>query len=148
MQGTARRWLWPAVILAIFAVIAFAAWRLHMARGASKAMAAPTAQEPEPAAAPAPQPEHAQEMVPARLVQRVEPLYPETARRLSISGRVTVRATIDKTGAVSNVLWVSGNDLFRESAIAAVKQWRYEPATLNGQPVESDEEIVLLFTLF
>ncbi len=145
--GTARRWLLPAAILAVVALIAFAAWRLHVARGASKAMAVPTAQETELAAAPAPQPEQAQEMVPAQLVQRVEPLYPEMARRLGISGKVTVKATITKTGAVKNVLWVSGNHLFRGSAITAVKQWRYKPATLNGQPVESDEEIILVFAL-
>jgi TonB family protein len=146
--GTARRWLLPAAILAILAVIAFAAWRLQVARGASKAMAVPTAQVPEPAAAPAPQPEQAQGMVPALLVERVEPLYPETARRLGISGKVAVKATITKTGTVRNVLWVSGNDLFRDSAITAVKQWRYKPATSNGQPVESDDEIILFFALF
>lgn len=146
--GTARRWLLPAAILAIFAVMAFAVWRLHVARGTSNAKAIPTAQEPEPAAAPAPQPEQAQGIVPAQLIQRVEPLYPETARRLSISGRVTVKATITKTGAVSSVLWVSGNALFRDSAITAVKQWRYKPASFNGQPVESDVEIILLFALF
>jgi outer membrane biosynthesis protein TonB len=38
-----------------------------------------------------------------------------------------VKATITKTGAVSNVRWVSGNDLFSDSAITAVKQWRHKP---------------------
>jgi len=146
--GSARRWLLLAAVLAIFAVMAFAGWRLHAARGASKVNTVPTAQDPEPAAAPAPQPEQAQGMVAAQLVQRVEPPYPETARRLGISGKVTLKATITKTGAVSKVLWMSGNNLFRDSAIAAVKQWRYKPASFNGQSVECDVEIILLFALF
>jgi len=145
--GTARRWLLLAAILAVFVAIAFAVWRLHVVRGASNAKATPTAQEPTEAAL-APQPEQAQAMVPAELVQRVEPLYPETARRLSISGRVSVKATITTTGEVRSVLWVSGNEVFRDSAITAVKQWRYKPASFNGQPVESDVDIILLFALF
>jgi protein TonB len=95
----------------------------------------------------APQPAQAQGMVPAQLIRRVEPLYPEEARRLNISGSVTVKATITNSGTVSNVLWVKGNDVFRHSAVTAVRQWRYEPAILNGQPVESEVEIVLLFAL-
>ena len=84
-------------------------------------------------------------VVPAQLNHRVEPLYPEAARRLGIFGKVVVKATITKAGAVGNVKWVSGNDLFRDTTVAAVKQWRYKPASLNGQPVESDLEIILQF---
>jgi len=43
------------------------------------------------------------------------------------------------------VQWVSGSELFRDSALAALKQWRYQPANLNGKPIESDLEIVLHF---
>jgi protein TonB len=84
-------------------------------------------------------------IVAAQLVHRVEPIYPDTARRLGISGKVVLKATITRAGTVGNVAWVSGNDLFRDTTIAALKQWRYKPASLNGQPVESDLEIVLQF---
>jgi TonB family protein len=84
-------------------------------------------------------------LVPAQLSHRVEPLYPDAARRLQISGKVVLKATITKTGKVGEVQWVSGNDLFRDTAITAVRQWRFKPASLNGQPVESDLEIVLQF---
>jgi len=83
--------------------------------------------------------------VAAHLLSRVSPVYPEAARRLGISGKVVLKATITKAGAVRNVDWVSGNELFRNSAIAAVRQWHYKPATLNGQPVDSDLQIVLEF---
>jgi TonB family protein len=81
----------------------------------------------------------------AQLLSRVEPVYPDAARRLRVSGKVVVKATITRNGTVGNVRWVSGNDLFRDATVTAVKQWRYKPATLNGQPVESDLEIVLQF---
>ena len=97
--------------------------------------------KPTPAAVAAP----VSRIVAAQLVHRVEPIYPEAARRLQISGKVVLKATITRAGTVSDVKWVSGNDLFRDTSIAAVKQWRYKPASLNGQPVESDLEIVLQF---
>jgi protein TonB len=84
-------------------------------------------------------------LVPAQLTHRVEPLYPDAARRLQISGKVVLKATITKTGTVGEVKWVSGSDLFRDAAITAVKQWHFKPATLNGEPTESDLEIVLQF---
>ncbi len=84
-------------------------------------------------------------VVPAQLNHRVEPPYPDAARRLGISGKVVMKATITKAGTVGSVRWVSGNDMFRDTTLAAVKQWRYKPASLNGQPVESDLEIVLQF---
>ena len=64
---------------------------------------------------------------------------------MNISGKVVLKATITKTGSVGNLEWVSGNEMFRPGALAAVKQWRYKPATLNGQSVESELQIVLQF---
>jgi TonB family protein len=245
--GSDRRWLLPVAILVIFAILAFAVERWHVATKASRTKAVPAAQAPEPRAAPAPpseltQPEKPAEptlvepkhspfspppikeavpppakkarpadppadvtihhdpqpvvevagplrrpkaaasktevpeaqapqlalsapdlpeavakpaasavvapvsrFVPARVVQRVAPVYPETARRVQLSGKVVVKATITKSGSVSGVQWVSGNELFRDSALAAVKQWHCQPANLNGKPIESDLEIVLQF---
>jgi len=84
-------------------------------------------------------------MVPAQLVTRVPPAYPEAARHLQLTGKVVLKATITKTGSVGNVEWVSGNEIFRNNALSAVKQWRYKPAMLNGQPTESDLQIILQF---
>lgn len=243
--GAHRRWMLPAAVLAIFAVIAVAGWRWHVARSAGTVKPAAGASTQSPATPP-PQPLSGQEikpsesamaeakgslspappitpspskpaaaaetpadvtvrrvpetvieagtpvrrpaanatprppqvpealapqlalsspelpailgkpapatiaapvsrMVPAKLVTRVPPAYPEAARRLQIAGKVVLKATITKTGAVRDIDWVSGNELFRNSAIAAVRQWRYKPAVLNGEPVESDLQIVLEF---
>jgi len=127
------------------------------ATGASRSARAPEAQAPQlalaapdlPAALAKPTPTAVtgpvSRVVPAQLNHRVEPLYPDAARRLGISGKVVMKATITKAGTVGSVRWVSGNDMFRDTTLAAVKQWRYKPASLNGQPVESDLEIVLQF---
>ena len=87
----------------------------------------------------------ASRVVPAHLISRVSPVYPEAARRIQLTGKVVLKTTITKNGTVGNIQWVSGSELFRASAAAAVKQWRYRPAMLNGQPVESDLQVVLEF---
>ncbi|HYX70258.1 MAG TPA: TonB family protein, partial [Terriglobales bacterium] len=58
---------------------------------------------------------------------------------------VRLSAKVSPQGRVTEVNWVSGNALFRDSAMTAVRQWRYKPASLDGQPVESTVEIVLKF---
>jgi TonB family protein len=247
--GEQRRWLLPAVIAAVFAVMAFAGWRLYAARKASStrvvaAAAAPpsvatstaaqtadsrlipaaesatpkqqSAAAPKPmaqasiveaklgksAAAPAkveadtprapevvlekplavrrprstaaPQVEEAEapqialanpamlpnlahpapaavaapvsQVTPAKLVRRVEPVYPEWARRMQASGEVLLTAAIGKDGKVGDVRWLRGNPVFRDSSVNAIKQWKYNPATLNGQAVESVVDITLKYT--
>ena len=86
-------------------------------------------------------------IVAARLISRIAPTYPDAARRMNLTGKVVLKATINRAGSVGNLQWVSGNEMFRANAFAAVKQWRYRPATLNGQPVESELQIVLEFGL-
>lgn len=142
-SSNSRRRLFVGALLIIFALLVVAGWRTR--KGPRRQV--PAVSRPELLQAPRPQTEQAQGLVPAQLIQRVEPIYPAKARRLSISGSVTLKATITNTGTVADVLWVKGNDVFRDSAITAVKQWHYEPATLNGQAVQSEAEIVLLFAL-
>ncbi len=101
----------------------------------------PTLANPAPAAVAAP----TSRLLPAQLMHRVSPAYPELARRMQASGNVVLSATITKEGKVGDVRWVKGNALFRDSSISAVKQWHYKPATLNGEAVDSDLEIVLQF---
>jgi periplasmic protein TonB len=70
----------------------------------------------------------------ARLLKSVPPVYPTTARTQHISGVVKIDALIDATGNVSTVTIISGPGLLHQAALDAVKQWRYEPAELDGKP--------------
>jgi len=70
------------------------------------------------------------------LVSRVEPLYPETARKLHLEGVAVLQAVIDRSGRVVDLRVVkSASELLDAAAIAAVEKWIYRPATLNGRTV-------------
>jgi protein TonB len=72
-----------------------------------------------------------------RRVQYVEPIYPRAARLVRQEGVVILRATLDREGVVREVQVLRGAPLgLTEAAAAAVRQWRYEPALLDGRPVE------------
>jgi TonB family protein len=83
--------------------------------------------------------------VAAQLLESVSPSYPMAAKAMHQQGVVRLSAKVSPQGRVTEVNWVSGNALFRDSAMTAVRQWRYKPASLDGQPVESTVEIVLKF---
>lgn len=83
----------------------------------------------------------------ARLVNKVQPLYPPLARQTRISGTVKLHAIIGKDGSVQQLQMVSGHPLLVQSALDAVRQWRYQPTLLNGDPVEVDTEIDVIFSL-
>ncbi|GAB4369076.1 MAG: hypothetical protein Kow0062_02710 [Acidobacteriota bacterium] len=81
---------------------------------------------------------------------RVEPEYPELARRARIEGKVFLQAVIRKDGTVGDIKVLKeppGNLGFAEKAIAAVSQWRYKPATQNGRPVDVYMTVTVNFTL-
>ena len=79
------------------------------------------------------------------LIHRVDPNYPMQARTQRISGRVTLATTIGKDGLVRNISLVSGSPILAEAAKIAVKQWRYQPGRLNGNPIEIPKEITFVF---
>lgn len=81
------------------------------------------------------------------LIHRVEPTYPEIARRARIQGDVRVRAVIARDGSVQNLTVVDGNPFLAQAAMDAVSHWRYEPFLLNGQPIEVDTEVTIRFRL-
>jgi protein TonB len=83
----------------------------------------------------------------AHLVNRVQPTYPPLARQTRISGTVKLHAIIGKDGTVQQLQVVSGHPLLVQSALDAVRQWRYQPTLLNGDPVEVDTEIDVIFSL-
>ncbi len=90
---------------------------------------------------------HRTRIDPALLTRRIEPVYPALARQLHRSGRVELRAIIGTDGTVQSLQVVSGDPLFIISAREAVLQWRYQPTYLNGEPVEIDTFITVIYTL-
>ena len=84
---------------------------------------------------------------PALLIHRVEPVYPPLAKQIHKEGRVELRAIIGTDGTIQSLQVVSGDPLFLMSAREAVQQWRYKPTYLNGQPVEIDTYITVVYTL-
>ncbi len=81
------------------------------------------------------------------LIQRLEPTYPTLARAARVQGDVVLSAIIDTNGQITNLQLVSGHPMLVPAALAAVKQWRYKPYLLNGQPVEVETTITVIFTL-
>lgn len=81
------------------------------------------------------------------LVQKVEPQYPTLARAARVQGDVVLSAVIDTNGQITNLQLVSGHPMLVPAAIAAVRQWRYKPYLLNGQPVEVETTITVIFSL-
>ena len=83
----------------------------------------------------------------ASIVTQTRPLYPALARQARIQGNVVLHAIIDKDGKVAQLEVVSGHPLLVQAALDAVKQWRYRPTLLNGDPVEVDTQITVTFTM-
>jgi periplasmic protein TonB len=81
----------------------------------------------------------------AAIVHQVQPVYPQIAKTAHIQGTVILHAIIAKGGTVEELQYVSGPPLLMRAAMDAVKQWRYKPTLLNGEPVEVDTTII--FTL-
>jgi protein TonB len=83
----------------------------------------------------------------ARLINRVQPVYPEEASKEKISGTVKLHVVIAKDGKIQQIQVVSGHPLLVQSAIDAVRQWQYQPTLLNGQSVEVDTQVDVIFSL-
>ena len=83
----------------------------------------------------------------ALLVNKVQPVYPPLARQTRISGTVRLHALISKTGSVESLEVISGHPLLVRAAMDAVQQWKYKPTLLNGEPVEVDTTIDVIFSL-
>ena len=83
---------------------------------------------------------------PAMLIHRVEPVYPALARQTRRDGHVELRAIIGTDGTIRSLQIVVSDPLFDRSALEAVGQWRYKPTVLNGQPVEIDTYITVIYS--
>jgi periplasmic protein TonB len=84
---------------------------------------------------------------PPQLVERVQPEYPTVARLAHVQGTVVIDAVISKSGSVISEHAVSGPSLLVPSALDAVKQWKYQPTYLNGQPVNLAMQVTVDFQL-
>jgi protein TonB len=83
----------------------------------------------------------------AQLIARVEPRYPILAVQARKEGTVVLHAIISRDGRITALEVVSGPPLFVQAALDAVRQWRYRPTALNGEPVEVDTSIMVIFRL-
>lgn len=78
-------------------------------------------------------------------IHAVNPKYPREAREKGIQGDVILQATIDTKGNITNLNAVKGDPILAEASIDAVKQWKYKPYILNGEPVEVETTIKIQF---
>ena len=83
----------------------------------------------------------------SKLIHSVEPIYPPLARAEGIEGSVTLTVTIGQDGEVQTAEPFDGNPILAAAAQDAVKQWRYQPTLLNGQPVTVVTNVVVPFHL-
>jgi protein TonB len=81
------------------------------------------------------------------LIKRVQPEYPAQARQMRLEGKVELQANISKTGNITAVKQVSGDGVLGRAAIDAVRQWKYKPYYLNGEPIEIQTQITVNFKL-
>jgi periplasmic protein TonB len=81
------------------------------------------------------------------VLHKVQPTYPPLARTARVQGSVILAAVIGKDGAIQNLHVLSGHPLLQQAALEAVKQWKYRPYILNGEPVEVDTQVTVNFTL-
>lgn len=82
-----------------------------------------------------------------KLINAIAPVYPASARSSGVQGDVVVDTTIDKTGKVVKMHVVSGPLMLRTSALDSLKRWKYEPSSLNGEPVEVQLQVTIKFRL-
>ena len=81
------------------------------------------------------------------LFKKVQPVYPRSALSMRIEGSVELMATISKTGDITRVQVLSGDSQLSKAATDAVKQWKYKPYLLNGEPVEIQTQVTINFKL-
>ena len=84
---------------------------------------------------------------PPGLIHRVDPVYPESAKAQHLQGQVVLDAEVMGDGSVGDISIVRGDPLLAEAATEAVKQWKFEPSTIDGKPVGHQERITVKFAL-
>ena len=127
-------------VILIVAVVAFAGSRIVL--GQAQGQSSPPATSDQQR-----QPVRISEAESRQLLMRmVQPIYPPTAKQQGIEGAVVLDATVSARGKVVDVRFESGDHIFASSAMAAVKQWIYNPYPLD-HPVEFKTRVTVTFTL-
>ena len=83
----------------------------------------------------------------SQIIKRVNPVYPPLARQARIQAQVVLKVDVSKAGDVENIQLVSGHPMLAPSAIEAVRQWKYRPYLVNGEPVTVQTEVTVNYTL-
>jgi len=83
----------------------------------------------------------------AKLISSTPPLYPALAKTQHIEGNVRVDALVDENGRISSMKVISGPTLLHQAAMDAIRQWKYQPATLDGKTVPMHLTVTLQFKL-
>jgi periplasmic protein TonB len=81
------------------------------------------------------------------LIRKNLPVYPPIAKAAGVQGTVVLQATISKAGTIENLRVMSGHPMLQQAALDAVQHWRYRPYLLDGQPVEVETTVNVVFTL-
>jgi len=87
------------------------------------------------------------EKMAVNLLHKEMPVYPPDAKKKHVQGKVVLKATIAKDGTIEHLQVVSGPSKLQQSALDAVKQWTYKPYLLNGEPVEVETTINIIYAL-
>ena len=77
----------------------------------------------------------------------MQPAYPAIAKTARVQGQVVLQAEISKDGNIENLRVISGHPLLTQAALDAVKQWKYRPYILNGEPVPVETTVTVIFSL-
>ena len=84
-------------------------------------------------------------LTPAKLLHRVEPIFPDFAKEAGLDGTILLSAIIGTDGRLKDMKLVSGNRALATEAFRALRDWRYRPYLLNGKPIEAETRIVMNF---
>jgi protein TonB len=107
---------------------------------------APKVEVPHPPV-PKPPPIRVGTLAASKLVYKVNPVYPPLAAKARVTGSVVLEAVVDEEGNVSSIKVLSGHALLVDAAVQAVRQWKYSPTVLNGEPVPVIATVTVIFRL-
>src|SRR5215813_9207237 len=88
-----------------------------------------------------------EEFAEGHVINKVSPTYPPLARQARIQGTVVAKVVISKTGDVESVQLFSGHPMLAPAALEAIKQWKFKPFEMNGEPIEVETQAKVNFTL-
>jgi protein TonB len=83
----------------------------------------------------------------AKLINRVDPVYPKLAIQARVSGVVNLEAVIDEEGTITDLKILNGHPLLTDAALSAVKQWKYMPTMIGGEPVRILATVTVIFRI-